>query len=532
MHKLKIATYQFNPKVGDIKNNTAKLIAAINNAKQNGANLFITSELALTGYSPEDLLFRPLFRKQVEQSLELFRSIYGITIVLGAPRYTQDSIFNSAYVYCDGSLLGIYDKHYLPNYGVFDEKRYFQAGQSNLIIECKQVKIGILICEDIWHDEPINQLNDANCIAVLNASPYHINKHQERINLLTNHVKRVNKPIIYVNQYGGQDDLVFDGASFAINNTTEIIQLSAFEESLNYLDYVDDHFTTSQIYSYPEELEATYTALVTAVRDYINKSGFKGALLGLSGGIDSALTLAILVDAIGANRVMAVMMPSQYTQDISVIDSRDMIKRLNVRYEEIAIKPIFDEFLSSLAPLFVDTKPDTTEENLQARTRGTLLMAISNKFGYLVVTTGNKSEMTTGYATLYGDMAGGFALLKDIPKTLVFKLSKWRNTLSEIIPTRIITRPPSAELRDNQVDQDSLPEYDVLDQIIDYLVIDKLSITDIIQLGFNEEEVRKVNRLLQINEYKRYQAAIGPKMTKCGYTRDWRYPITNGFVNE
>ncbi len=403
---------------------------------------------------------------------------------------------------------------------------------NDLIIEYRDIKIGVLICEDIWHSKPISRLTNCNCVIALNASPYHINKHQQRQEIIKNHVQQFNVPLLYINQVGGQDDLVFDGASFAINSDLSIIQLPSFIERLDYVEFINGQFSSSCVSTYPNQLEATYKALVIAVRDYINKNGFKGALLGLSGGIDSALTLAILVDAIGKDKVMAVMMPSVYTKDISIIDSRDMVRRLGVHYKEIHIQPVFESFLNSLAPVFVGTTSDTTEENLQARTRGTLLMAISNKFGYLVVTTGNKSEMTTGYATLYGDMAGGFALLKDIPKTLVYSLSNWRNIQSEVIPMRIITRPPSAELKENQLDQDSLPEYDILDKIIDHLVIDKLSVADIIRLGFNENDVNKVNHLLRINEYKRYQAAIGPKITECGYTKDWRYPLTNGFLNE
>lgn len=529
---IKIAIHQFNPTVGAISANVDQLIQSINQAAKNGCHLFVSSELAICGYPPEDLLFRSDFYTECQQQLQRFKSIANITMLIGCP-YTENGLsYNSVFAISDGEITARYDKQLLPNYGVFDEKRYFSAGNKTLVIECNRIKIGVIICEDVWQEMPAKKCMDAGAdlICVLNASPYEVSKHKQRLNTLRLRVGETKLPFIYVNQWGGQDELVFDGASFAINPDQGIIQFSAFSDAISEVEYLNNKLVCSDmILAYPEKISAIYTALVVGVRDYINKNGFKGALLGLSGGIDSALTLAIAVDALGANRVMAVMMPSQYTAAISVIDSREMIKRLGVRYEEIEINPIFKQFEAGLEPIFNGLTNDTTEENLQARTRGTLLMAISNKLGYLVLTTGNKSEMTTGYATLYGDMAGGFAVLKDVLKTTVYELSRWRNTVSDIIPKRIITRPPSAELRDNQMDQDSLPDYAVLDQIIDLMVEDKLSSSDILAKGFALEDVTKVARLLKMNEYKRRQAAVGPKISQSAYAKDWRYPITNGF---
>lgn len=533
MKPLKIAVFQFNPIVGDLSGNTDKLIDAINQAKQNQCDLFISTELAISGYPPEDLLLRSDFYMRSEEQLERLNTITGITLVIGAARQANKLNYNSAYVIRDGQNLGIYDKQLFPNYGVFDEKRYFKSGNTSLVFTCQGVKIGIVICEDIWGSEParISKHSDAELLCVINASPYEIDKHNQRLSIVNERVSELNIPILYVNQYGGQDELIFDGASFAVNpNKTTAMQLPAFQEKLSFLSYDLAKFTNGEIVAYPDTLESIYNALVVAVQDYVNKNGIKGVLLGLSGGIDSALTLAIAVDALGKDRVIAVMMPSKYTADISVIDSREMVKRLGVRYEEIEISSIFEQFKQQLNPIFTGMAEDTTEENLQARSRGTLLMAISNKLGYLVLTTGNKSEMTTGYATLYGDMAGGFAVLKDVLKTQVYELSKWRNQKSEVIPTRIITRHPSAELRDNQTDQDSLPDYDTLDRIIDMMVHKSLSSTDIIQTGIAVDAVNKVARLLKLNEHKRRQAAVGPKINQIAFAKDWRYPITSRFT--
>ncbi len=530
---MKIALHQFNPIVGDLNANTQKIVTAIKKSKADGCNLFITSELAICAYLPEDLLLRPAFIPACLDQLKYLQEINDITIVVGCP-YTEDGVnYNSAFVIENGEIIGRYDKHILPNYGVFDEKRYFKCGQTSLVINCCGIKVGITICEDIWQIGPAAHSIKAGAqiICALNASPYSINKHQERLAVVKNRVNELHVPFIYVNQYGGQDELVFDGASFAFNAEGKIVtQLQAFTQQLTYVEYLHGQLQDSQVQcNYPPKIANIYNALVTATRDYVNKNGFKGIVLGLSGGVDSALTLAIAVDALGCERVMAVMMPSKYTADISIIDAKDMVRRLNVRYEEIVISPIFEQFKASLGNIFSKLSEDTTEENLQARTRGTLLMAISNKLGYLVLTTGNKSEMATGYATLYGDMAGGFAVLKDVLKTIVYELSNWRNTISDIIPNRIITRPPSAELRENQTDQDSLPDYLILDSIIRLYVEERLSVEEIISQGFNPNDVFKVSRLIKINEYKRRQAAVGPKITSTSFAKDWRYPITNKF---
>lgn len=574
MPDIKIAIHQFNPIIGDLDTNVNAIIAAVLVAKDNHCDLFITSELAICGYPPEDLLLRDEFYIASSVALQKLLQIKGITIVCGCPyrcdvdtnkqnkyqynqnQYTQATrSFNSAFVIRDGVILNRYDKQVLPNYGIFDECRYFIPGDVPLVFNCNGVNVGIIICEDMWNNSPaIATANTgAEILCVLNASPYEIGKHEQRLSIARNHVKETNIPLIYVNQVGGQDELVFDGASFALDKNSELcLQLSAFTPEIGYIDYsvlMDSHALeddrksslrgkagqSNLITLYPERLESIYNALVLAVRDYINKNGFKGVVLGLSGGIDSALVLALAFDALGCDRVMAVMMPSQYTADISNIDAQDMITRLGVRSTTIAIEPMFDQFKQSLAPTFtemnsaVTASSDTTFENLQARTRGVLLMAISNKLGYLVLTTGNKSEIATGYATLYGDMAGGFAPLKDVSKTLVYELSNFRNSISAIIPNRIIMRPPSAELRENQTDQDSLPDYAILDQIIELLVEDGLSAVEIVARGFAKDVVKKTAHLLKMSEYKRKQAAIGPKISTKAFGKEWRYPITNKF---
>lgn len=451
-------------------------------------------------------------------------------MLIGAPYKENGHNYNSVFAISNGEITHRYDKQCLPNYGVFDENRYFSSGDRPLVLNIQNTKVGVMICEDMWYKEPAYLYKDADLLCVLNASPFERNKHLERLSLAKQRVADINSPLIYVNQYGSQDELIFDGASFAINTDgATAMQLAIFEEKLSYLDFHDGKLSSNEISLYPNEIKSIYEALVIGVRDYINKNGFKGVVLGLSGGIDSALTLAIAVDALGLDRVMAIMMPSRYTADISISDSRDMVHRLQVRYEEIPIGNIFEEFKTSLQDIFRDMKADTTEENLQARVRGTLLMAVSNKLGFLVLTTGNKSEMTTGYATLYGDMAGGYAVLKDVLKTDVYRLSNYRNSISEIIPKRIITRAPSAELRDNQTDQDSLPDYEILDAIIYKMVECACSSQDIIRAGFEESTVNKVANLLKANEYKRRQAAIGPKVSKVAYAKDWRYPVTNKF---
>ena len=531
---IKIALYQMNSCVGDLIGNTNKLIQQITEAKSSGADLFLAPELAISGYPPEDLLLRKDFYVRCIHELDRVLAIDGITMVIGCPHRSGDENFNSLYVLRDGNILGRYDKMTLPNYGVFDECRYFTPGICSLVIPINGVNCGFIICEDLWDTIPAEEAcqNGAEIIIAINSSPFDCTKHEERQLVAKYRVEENQVPLIYVNQVGGQDELVFDGASFALNKVGELVyQAPAFVEELSYVNFqAGDIATTGNLVKYPDNSARLYQALVLALRDYVEKNSFPSVILGLSGGIDSALTLAIAVDALGATRVTAVMMPSVYTAGISVDDSREMIDRLGAHYHEIEITPLMVGFQHALQPIFGDLAEDTTEENIQARIRGMLLMALSNKFGALVVTTGNKSEMTTGYATLYGDMAGGFALLKDLPKTKVFELAKWRNLTSEIIPERIITRPPSAELRANQCDQDSLPEYEVLDAIMYELLENKLSVKDIIAQGFAAESVEKIARLLKLNEYKRRQAAVGPKLTKTGFTRDWRFPNTNKFT--
>ncbi len=530
---MKIAIYQFNAIIGALESNVNKITQKIIEAKTFGCSLFLLPELAICGYPPEDLLFREDFHVQIQSYLDTFLHISGITLVIPAPYHIENKCFNSAFIIRDGKVLTRYDKKILPNYGVFDDKRYFEIGSSSCVVECDGVRVGVVICEDMWETEPILDAKNsgADIICVLNASPFYDTKFEERVAIAQKRVQESNLPLIYVNAVGGQDEIVYDGASFVLNVKGEICaQLNAFTEELEYIEYNDKRVTLGIKNIYPNYEERIYKSLVLGVHDYVKKNGFVGVVLGLSGGVDSALTLAIAVDAIGVDNVMAVMMPSIYTADISINDSREMVKRLQLKnYHEIDINDIFNQVNNKLSPIFKEMPVDATEENLQARIRGTLNMAISNKFGYLVLTTGNKSEMATGYATLYGDMAGGYAVLKDVLKTVVYKLSKWRNSQSEIIPERIITRPPSAELRDNQVDQDSLPDYDTLDKIINYIVEDKLSANEIIGKGFTTQDVKRVAHLIKINEYKRRQSAVGPKVTETDFAKDWRYPITHHF---
>lgn len=571
MPNIKIALHQFNASVGDIDANIQKILTSIMIAKNEGCDLFVTSELAITGYPPQDLLFRDGFYNSQQKALEKLFTVNDITIVCGVyfcPKddyiaddidhgYMQNQydriskIYNSAMVIRDGQILQRYDKRLLPNYEVFDECRYFYPGAKSIVFDCNGVKIGIVICEDMWHQGPIKAAvhSGAEIICILNASPYDCKKHKKRLESAKKRVLENNLPLVYVNQVGGQDELIFDGASFALDNKASLVlQVPAFEEKIGYINYSDlidgdacrrdgedpdENVKDNGISCYPDKIPGMYNALVLALKDYVNKNGFKGVVLGLSGGVDSALTLAIAFDALGADRVMAVMMPSKYTADISNIDAREMVDILKVKSTVIPIENIFTTFKNELNETLSNVSEvnanDTTFENLQARSRGVILMAISNRLGYLVVTTGNKSEMATGYATLYGDMAGGFAILKDVTKTNVYALSWYRNSKSYIIPERIITRAPSAELRENQTDQDLLPEYAVLDKILDMLVEDNLSVDEIIKCGFKMEDVVLVGHLLKISEHKRSQAAIGPKVTTRSFGQDWRMPISNKF---
>ena len=525
---IRIQIAQFNPIVGDIKLNAQKMLDLSIEANNAGAHLIIFPELALTGYPPEDLLFRDGFINQVKDEITNFCNLApsGISILFGAPNKTDDFLFNSAYLIQNNRIINIYNKQELPNYGVFDEKRYFSSGVDSFVFECQNTKIGVLICEDQWVEGPISSLCQSNIdiVVSLNASPFQLNKQSERINICKNYALKFDITFIYVNMVGGQDEVVFDGNSFIVNNQGDVsLQLPAFKELS--VSHIDTTFTPSLVSN--ESL--IYSAIVLATKDYIQKNTFGGALIGLSGGIDSALTLAIAVDAIGAENVHAIMMPYQFTSDMSLTDSELQAETQGVEFSSIDIHSMVDSFNLSLSDQFRNTSRDTTEENIQSRVRGTLLMALSNKSHKLVLATGNKSEMAVGYATLYGDMCGGFAPLKDISKTMVYQLAKYRNTLSDVIPERVITRPPSAELAPDQVDQDSLPSYDILDDILMRFVEQKQSVNEIIENGHNSEDVIKITSLILRNEYKRRQSAPGPKISSNAFGKERRYPMTSKF---
>jgi len=492
--------------------------------------------MSICGYPAEDLVLRRDFTTACEAALNRLAKDAPpeLALIVGYPERSDDGLFNAAALLRGGRVETVYRKHHLPNHSVFDEQRVFDSGDAPCVFACCGMNFGLNICGDIWEAGPVTRAMEAGAdwLLVPNASPYHLNKERERVAVARSRQAEASLPIIYANLVGGQDELVFDGASFAMNSSGEVVaQCPAWREGLFYLDLAGDTCSGPQ-HALQAEEAAVYDALVLAVRDYVGKNGFKGVHLGLSGGIDSAMTLAIAADALGTDKVHAVMMPSDYTASISVEDARDMVKRLGVRYSEIAIKPIYEAFVAQLADEFAGRAADTTEENLQARTRGTLLMALSNKFGTLVLTTGNKSEMGTGYATLYGDMAGGFAVLKDVSKTLVYRLAKYRNNLSQVIPQRIIDRPPSAELRPDQTDQDSLPPYDILDAILAAYVESDLPARDIVALGYDAAIVRKVIRMVDLAEYKRRQAAPGPRISPRNFGKDRRYPITSKYRPE
>jgi NAD+ synthetase len=533
---LSIAVAQLNFTVGDLVANADCIIDALERARAAGADLMLTPELALSGYPPEDLLLRDDFYRACEREIErILPHTRGITLVLGHPEARGSRRFNAASVMRDGKVVAVYHKHLLPNYEVFDEERYFDPGQAPCVVSVKGVRLGINICADVWEAGPAELARSAGAQALLalNASPYHMNKQASRYQVLRARVRDTGMPVLYCNMVGGQDELVFDGASFALDADGELAyQGASFEECLDVVRFSDGRWH-SEVKVAPRPIEAeVYEALKLGVRDYLGKNRFPSAIIGLSGGIDSALTLAVAVDALGAGRVRAVMMPSPYTAQMSLDDSREMVRRLGVRYDEIPIEPAMQTFAGLLAEQFAGLPADTTEENLQSRIRGMILMALSNKTGAIVLTTGNKSEMATGYATLYGDMAGGFAVLKDLYKTFVFRLSRWRNTAGEVIPENIIVRPPSAELKPDQKDQDSLPPYEVLDAIIEAYMERDESPHEIIAAGFPEADVRRTVQMLKRNEYKRRQSPVGIRVTRRGFGRDWRYPITSRYQDE
>jgi NAD+ synthase (glutamine-hydrolysing) len=533
---MKLAIAQLNLTVGDIAGNAARLLAAAREAQAVGADLLLTPEMSICGYPAEDLVLRTDFTAACEAAVAKLAAEAppGLALIVGYPERCDDGLFNAAALLRGGRVEALYRKHHLPNHSVFDEQRVFDSGYMPCVFSCAGVNFGINICGDIWEPGPATRAMEAGAdwLLVPNASPYHLNKERDRLAVARSRQLEAGLPIVYANLVGGQDELVFDGASFVLNADGEVVaQCPAWQEGLFYLD-IDGEACSGPQHVLQAEDAAVYDALVLAVRDYVGKNGFKGAHLGLSGGIDSALTLAIAADALGPERVHAVMMPSDYTASISVADAREMAQRLGARYSEIAIRPIYDAFVTQLAGEFAGQAADATEENLQARARGTLLMALSNKFGTLVLTTGNKSEMATGYATLYGDMAGGFAVLKDVAKTRVYRLANYRNGLSAVIPQRIIDRPPSAELRPDQKDQDSLPPYDLLDAILEAYVERDLPARDIVAQGFDPATVRRVIRMVDLAEYKRRQAPPGPRITPRNFGKDRRYPITSKYRPE
>ncbi|OAT35179.1 NAD+ synthase [Proteus myxofaciens] len=530
--KLKLALAQLNWVVGDIEGNCERMLSTVK--QQEEADLVLFSELALCGYSPEDLLFRPDFQQRCEaQLIRLEQASKKTAIVVGHPWWQNGNIYNALSFFYKGELQARYFKQQLPNYGVFDEKRYFQSGNERCVVPFKGYHLGLLICEDIWINEPIDALKQAGADFVLsiNASPYSREKPHIRTQLIKEHCQRTQLPVVYLNQIGGQDELVFDGCSKVFDEQGNVThRLAAFEEQITIVELDDKHIIPMKNPAIElTPLAQVYQALVLATRDYVTKNGFKGAILGLSGGIDSGLTVAIAVDALGKESVHAVMMPFRYTSEMSIHDAKEQADLLGVEFDTVSIEPMFDAFMMQLAPMFKDSAVDTTEENLQARCRAVILMAMSNKRRRLVLTTSNKSESAVGYSTLYGDMAGGFDVLKDIPKTLVFALSEYRNTVSPAIPQRVIDRPPSAELAPGQTDQDNLPPYDILDAILEGYVEQDKSVSDLVADGFDEAIVRKVIKLVDINEYKRRQAPVGPRITSRNFGRDRRYPITSGF---
>jgi len=550
----KIAIVQFNAVVGDLDGNARRIVELAREAHARGARLVVTPELSLTGYPPEDLLLRRSFMQACDAAVAscaaALADLPDLQLLVGHPRALDaegdvrtrsiavQRRVNAASLLQGGRVVGWYAKRELPNYQVFDERRYFvtgrDAGLGPLVVEVEGLKVGVLICEDAWFEEPARLAceSGAQAMVVINASPFHLGKAEEREARMADRALACGSPVLYAHLVGGQDEVVFDGGSFAVDAQGRVgARAASFAEELLIVDVEPKGRADGPVAATPSIEAQAWQALVLGVRDYLGKNGFPGAIIGLSGGIDSALVLAIAVDALGADQVRAVMMPSPYTADISWIDARDMARRLGVQYDEISITPMFEAFKASLAEEFAGLPEDATEENIQARIRGVLLMALSNKSGRIVLTTGNKSEMATGYCTLYGDMAGGFAVIKDVAKTLVYRLATWRNAQpgGEVIPERIITRPPSAELRAGQVDQDSLPPYEVLDAILARYMENDESVEAIVAAGYARSDVERVTHLIKVNEYKRRQAPVGIRITHRSFGKDWRYPITSRF---
>ncbi len=544
--RLSIALAELDLLVGDVAGNASRVLDAMARARQEfGADLVVCPELSLSGYPPEDLLFHRGFRHQVDAALERLReAAQGIGVIVGYPEYSGTQIFNSAALIDDGAILANHRKACLPNYRVFDEKRYFEAGAQPTVASFRGFQVGLLICEDIWEPEPaqLARSQGAELLIVINASPFEQRKQQAREAVVRERVRDVGLPVVYCNLLGGQDELVFDGQSFVMDaDGTVVLRSPAYSEGLRHVVFVRDasgavrpeaalnKSFAKDVAAEISDVESVYRALVLGVRDYVTKHGFPGVVMGLSGGVDSALTLAIAVDALGADRVHAVMMPSRYTADMSVDDAAEQARLLGVHYSHIPIEGMFEATLAALRGEFAGRKPDTTEENIQSRCRMLILMGISNKTGRMLLTTGNKSEMAVGYATLYGDMAGGFAPIKDCSKLLVYRLCEFRNAQGRVIPQRVIDRPPSAELRPDQKDSDSLPDYAILDPILEAFIEEDLTVDEICARGFERATVGRVLDLVKRNEYKRRQAPPGVRVSRRAFGRDWRYPITNGY---
>ncbi len=546
---LKIAVAQIDSHVGDLSGNIQRIVNAAKAAQDQGALVVVTPELSLTGYPPEDLLLRPAFLSQVDAALEALceslKTLTDVTVVVGHPKRRGEHTFNAATVIRYGKVIGHYGKLELPNYAVFDEQRYFVPDGAPCVFEVNGVRFGVNICEDIWaaRAPAMAKAAGAQVLLSINASPFHVNKSAERLEVVRTYSSRLGLPTVFCNLVGGQDELVFDGGSFALDSEGRIVaRAKQFEEDLLLVDYFDvagaNDSITHRIEPDLSLEQQAYQALVLGTRDYVRKNGFKGAVLGLSGGVDSALVLAIAVDALGPENVRAVMMPSPYTAAISIDDAKACAHALGVRLDHIEISSLYEQFKASLAPVFANMPQDLTEENIQARIRGTLLMAISNKTSALVLATGNKSEIAVGYCTLYGDMAGGFAVIKDVFKGLVYRLCEERNRIAvqktgaPVIPQRVLTRAPSAELRPNQTDQDSLPPYPVLDDILERYIEKGESRSQIIGSGHAGAQVDRVLGLVRLSEYKRRQAAPGVRISRRAFGRDWRYPLTNQFTEQ
>ncbi len=539
MSSVRVAVAQIDCTVGDFAANRRRIVEAAAQAVRAGADVLLTPELSISGYPPEDLLLRASFYVAAEAALRALAQdlaqFPGLHAIVGHPMAQGGTRFNAASLLVGGTVAGVYCKHDLPNYDVFDERRYFTPGERPLVFAIRGTRFGLNICEDTWFPDAPRRAAAAGAQVLLvpNGSPFHLGKQALRQEVMRETVCANGMAVVYGNLVGGQDELVFDGGSFCLDAQGCLVAMAPqFAEHMLILDFVDGVPQAGEIAA-PESPEAqAYRALQRGIADYVGKNGFPGAIVGLSGGVDSALTLALACDALGAERVRAVMMPSRFTADISWIDAREMAARLGVRYDEIPIAPAFDSFLTMLAPEFAGRPWDATEENIQARVRGTVLMALSNKSGAIVLTTGNKSEMAVGYCTLYGDMAGGFAVIKDISKTLVYRLAQHRNAISEVIPQRILDRPPSAELRAGQTDQDTLPPYEMLDAVIALYMEDGASAEEIVAAGYPEADVRRILRMIRLSEYKRRQAPVGIRVTHRAFGRDWRYPITNRFCED